>query len=594
VLALSACGWTSNKGKSESRPQGWSDNDRIRWYRGTQGSRLIPRDWLLALEEAGSPTLFMAPEHFARFGYLPDPGDPKKLPIGFAIDTQNDEGLLNTSLRWFEGQGSQEPWVGMNCSACHTNVITLGTKQVTVEGAATLADFQGLTNALHAALKATRDDPAKWARFAARALAIGGAGRDTPQNRQKLRSAFEALFAVIDKQHQFNQTDSVYGYGRLDAVGHIFNQAAINATAPDMDQIPAEPDAPVSYPFIWNAGQQDFVQWNGIAPNRDIRFPSGAVFNIGGLIRNTSEVVGVFGDVKVDAKAGLDGYRSSIRVGNLDNIETQLARLESPRWPAAFGVPDPALVARGNTLFGERCASCHSALEPDQLQTPIAVKMTPIWGAGGVGTDPWMACNSYSYEALTGKLQGVAALPGGGTLPARVPTRQMLVTEIIGVLLGRKAEIAWTAALKSLGFERKIAIDRMETAEVVAPQKPKQERLQQCIADGQKLPFTSDTKLLQYKGRPLNGIWATAPYLHNGSVKSLFELLLPPAQRDGEFWVGNHELDPQHVGFKDVPTRNGSWFRTGLEGNSNAGHDYGNAALTPADRAALVEYMKTL
>ena len=55
---------------------------------------------------------------------------------------------------------------------------------------------------------------------------------------------------------------------------------------------------------------------------------------------------------------------------------------------------------------------------------------------------------------------------------------------------------------------------------------------------------------LVYKGRPLQGIWATAPYLHNGSVPSLYTLLLPPAERPKTFCVGSRVFDPKEVGFK--------------------------------------------
>ncbi|MFN3388941.1 MAG: di-heme-cytochrome C peroxidase [Allosphingosinicella sp.] len=600
LLALGACGHVNAGPDTAPKTQGWTDAERHAWYRGTQGSRLMPYDWLIALEDPNSTALFMAPAHFDRFGYLREPGaGADALPIGFAIDVQSDKKLLNTKLRWFAGQGAKEPWVGLNCSACHTNLITSGTNTAWVDGAATLADFQGFQNALHAAMDATRRDPAKWDRFAARALTRRDPKRDTPQNRAQLKAAFETLFAAIDRSHRFNQTDSVYGHGRLDAVGHILNQVAINAVGPGGRQISGEPDAPVSYPFIWNAGQQDVVQWNGIAPNKAIRFPSGQSFNIGGLVRNTSEVIGVFGDVRVRPDPGLDGYKSSIRVGNLDNIETQLARLESPRWPAAFGTPKPTLVAKGKALFEDKCQSCHKPLAPNDVTSPITAHMTPVWGPGGVGTDPWMVCNAYTYEAQTGMLEGMALLPGSDPMPARTQTRKMLVTESVGVLLGRKSEVVWTAARKLLGFQRKIEVDELEAGFELEPQLPQAERLAKCIADGTARPLTGDAKLLQYKARPLNGIWATAPYLHNGSVKSLFELLLPPEKRDPEFWVGNRELDVKHVGFVDAPGSFGSMFRTQIDGkpvhgNSNAGHDYGNAALDDDMRIALVEYMKTL
>ena len=98
----------------------------------------------------------------------------------------------------------------------------------------------------------------------------------------------------------------------------------------------------------------------------------------------------------------------------------------------------------------------------------------------------------------------------------------------------------------------------------------------------------------------MNGIWATAPYLHNGSVRTLYDLLREPRDRPDSFWVGNHEFDPKDVGFVDGRSADfpyGSQFNVtdfGGHGNSNEGHDYNNAGYTPAQRRALVEYMKTL
>src|SRR5207248_7345886 len=99
-------------------------------------------------------------------------------------------------------------------------------------------------------------------------------------------------------------------------------------------------------------------------------------------------------------------------------------------------------------------------------------------------------------------------------------------------------------------------------------------------------PYAS---LLSYKARSLNGIWATAPYLHNGSVPTLYDLLLPPNPEDAKnpsaavecrpvpagveyrpckFMVGSRELDPEKVGLKSSGY-NGFLFNTKLPGNSN-------------------------
>ena len=100
-----------------------------------------------------------------------------------------------------------------------------------------------------------------------------------------------------------------------------------------------------------------------------------------------------------------------------------------------------------------------------------------------------------------------------------------------------------------------------------------------------------------YVALALDGVWARAPYLHNGSVPSLHDLLEPPGSRPKMFYRGNDVYDPRGVGFvSDVPSRGGrqfSRFDTGLPGNGNEGHSYGTA-LVPADKTALVEYLKTL
>ena len=94
-----------------------------------------------------------------------------------------------------------------------------------------------------------------------------------------------------------------------------------------------------------------------------------------------------------------------------------------------------------------------------------------------------------------------------------------------------------------------------------------------------------------YKARPLNGIWATAPYLHNGSVPNLRQLLEEPENRVKEFKVGSREFDPVNVG--QVTDEGPSTLDTAIEGNSNSGHDYGTT-LTEDEKWALVEYMKSL
>jgi hypothetical protein len=100
--------------------------------------------------------------------------------------------------------------------------------------------------------------------------------------------------------------------------------------------------------------------------------------------------------------------------------------------------------------------------------------------------------------------------------------------------------------------------------------------------------------LRAYKGRPLNGIWATAPYLHNGSVPNLWQLLTPEDLRVKEFYVGSREFDPKNVGFVTDKSEGSFRFDTTLVGNSNKGHTYGTQELTEDQKWELIEFLKSL
>jgi hypothetical protein len=108
--------------------------------------------------------------------------------------------------------------------------------------------------------------------------------------------------------------------------------------------------------------------------------------------------------------------------------------------------------------------------------------------------------------------------------------------------------------------------------------------------------FTHFRKTHGYANHPLDGIWARAPYLHNGSVPTLRDLLNPPDQRPQTFYRGYDVFDQVNVGFvSDVAEERGRRFTrydTSVPGNGNGGHEYG-MTLADADKAAIVEYMKT-
>jgi hypothetical protein len=144
--------------------------------------------------------------------------------------------------------------------------------------------------------------------------------------------------------------------------------------------------------------------------------------------------------------------------------------------------------------------------------------------------------------------------------------------------------------IRGITAKRTLRADTLEDLGVAA-----ENRINLLVRAKQLMDEKKSGLKLEYKARPLNGIWATGPYLHNGSVPNLYELLLPSEQRSASFMVGSRELDLKHVGFRaDV----GSFkFDTSLPGNSNKGHEgrpYGTDGLTDEERWQLIEYLKTL
>jgi hypothetical protein len=108
--------------------------------------------------------------------------------------------------------------------------------------------------------------------------------------------------------------------------------------------------------------------------------------------------------------------------------------------------------------------------------------------------------------------------------------------------------------------------------------------------------FTHFSKTNGYANQPLDGIWARAPYLHNGSVPTLLDLLSDPADRPKQFVRGYDVYDQRKVGFvSDTPDarQSGFWYDTSIPGNANSGHHFGTTL--PLDQKLdLIEFMKTL
>ena len=527
--------------------QGWTQIERQAFYETPQGSLLIPLKWYLALEKANSHKLFSHRSNIKKYNYIIKnryDGVVRDLPVGFAVEPQTNG----------------EDWMGYTCAGCHTTEIEYDDKNIRVDGAPALADFASFIADMHQAVIVTSQDDAKFARFAARVI-----GNTDAAATLALR---EELISFADDVSSFdsrNQTSNEYGYGRLDAFGIIMNEvfgddlhAPVNFN---------EPNAPVSYPYLWGTPRHDWVQWNGSANN-----PFG---------RNVGEVLGTFGKVDL-VNLGTLG-KSSARGLELIQLEQLVASLQTPYWPEEhLGAIDQAKAALGRIIYessigGEpSCSYCH-ALKDENGQYPltpaeenafgaqfVVTEMTPL---AEIGTDPTMALNFAARNVSTAHLAPFLPAPFTGATELPAPA---LLSILVG--LASQGSIA-TIDPPLTDAELAAAIGYRVKAPGLPPYRPK--------------------NLLAYRAAPLDGVWATAPYLHNGSVQNLTELLTPPSQRKTSFYVGSRDFDPVNVGFESEDDKYTSLLDTTLIGNSNAGHDYG-VYLTDQEKSALIEFMKTL
>ena len=598
-----ALGLTLGLGVVEGRPQqtaalatltyaaqGWSAADRETFYTTGQGSHLMPYAWFKALKRTDVDEPFAA-DKLQRYGYLANDvssANLEGLPIGFIVDGPVASGEL-----------------GLTCAACHTGQLeyTQGgiVHALRIDGAPAKADAQQFLTDLLAASRATL---AESARFDAFAKAVLGPGY-TAAKAAQVKDAFGKWVAQFGEFTDISlPAASPWGPGRLDAFGMIFNRVAAGDLGIRDNYKVA--DAPVRYPFLWNASRQDRTQWNGGIHNG---------LYIQALGRNTGEVLGVFADFAPRrlvpptplAPAIIDFKNNSIDFAGLQTLEEKIAVLRPPPWPREIFGLDEQLAAKGKPLFDANCGGCHAAQA--SLDLP-GLWRTPILA---VGTDPKMLINS-QRTSEPGLLMGALMPPPamGARIGDPAKTADLLATSVMGSLLAEAfvPPVPSPTKLEHSGVFRALRKDLAEhfpgenLDTLLDPKLSARAKLDALV----ELKAFIDTRLSNmftpppvadgaaYESRVLNGVWAVAPYLHNGSVPNLWELMKPAKDRKSRFMVGSRVFDPKNVGFDtdESPFKTGAFMAdpANANGNGNGGHEFG-AGLTDDERWAIIEYMKT-
>jgi len=536
LLLLSACSKQETEIKDYSpvlgaantvnMAQGWSvETQDAAWFTSF-GSRLIPYQWLLNLELPDSQQLFRSDQHMQSLGFLtqgPSPLNPGGLPVGFTRE-EDSKGLA---------------WAGLGCAACHTGEIKFNNNKIRIDGGQGMLDFNRFEASVIDSLSATIADQAKFDRFSEAVLSGN-------QDALGLKTQMVTLTEQLSTRHRINRTEVAYGNGRLDAFGQIFNAASVQFLG--IGENRHEPNAPVSYPFLWSAAHLDVVQWNGSAPNA----------NSGPLFQNSTTALAVYGNIEIHGHSGKAGYPSTINFNNLAKIQEFMYHLKSPLWPEKIlGALDQQQVKRGKALYAQECISCHQISNRDEADRKLKATLTSL---DEIGTDPTMVTNFLNATVKSGPLEGQkVAMLAGDTMGAETTAINVVAHLAIGSVMRHP--------LKAV---RAAIVDYHSVYDHSLDQHPD-----------------------YYKARPLDGIWATPPYLHNGSVSSLHELLLPAEQRLEQFYVGLHEYDPKKVGLDTKQADNSTLLDTRLKGNAKTGHEYGTT-LSAQQKTDLVEYLKSL
>lgn len=580
---------------------GLSAEDRKTLYHTPEGSELFPLDWLRAMTNSKTGKPFL--DDLGRFGLIDDPdgppvapGDPRRLPVG-----------VTTALP----TGSKTVMLGVNCAACHVAEIRYKGAVVRVDGAPALFDISAFFAAMFQTAQETFTDPKRLVPFLqtlkankpqdpVTGLLVGllpaltgqpGAGGFEALLLKRLRAVFggepdsagaavltakgwlaralamqrlaAARLAALAEEKKFHEGFPAFAekfgadhislpllLARLEFVKRLAGQGApgTGAPRPGFGRVDA----------FTNARNFLFGKEDARSPIAPVRYPSlwgldkrwlhwdGNTMSI--MERNVGQSLGLGGVVDPASKS------STLLPGNLHELERVARKLQPPAWPDAFGKLDRNSddFKAGAKLYAVNCAACHE----EQKVVPKYGKKVP---QGGV-----------VYVNL-------------GTDDAR--------TKVFADPMADGRQFAAAAGLLQREIKKKAFADHRD--ELVAKYGAGFEKtFDQPDADIRWLTTGG------YVAPPLAGTWATAPYLHNGSVPTLADLLEPVNRRPIVFPVGHREYDPVRGGyvsrFEDIPADQLSTafvFDTRIAGNRNTGHEFGTL-LTAAEKRALLLYLK--
>jgi mono/diheme cytochrome c family protein len=573
---------------------GLDGDDQARFYHLGEGSEVYPLSWLRALNDSTTKRPFT--EGLERYGLIPDergPHNPEGLPIGITADKARDLRFAGVTM------------VGVNCAACHVSELRKdGRSVIRMDGAPNLFDLSRFYGDLAKSTVATFTDVGELWAFLGRLRQpqgrdeAGPAGPTAALSRAYPRfeamreasgadKAFAEELEALHKQELARPAESlgkgVVLAGRQEAVA--LPPGAVRSEAfdqPARKVLAAPPNENAAIERLAPADQRKEAVKRSLAD-----------------FVNTMRLLKARAEFIVHLAAGKDLASTAPGYGRVDAFggARNLLFPEQAR-PLTAPIGYPHLWDIGRTSWFHWDGSTNSLLERNVGQ---ALGLGAVFDRGTFVSTVNIG-NIQELERIAGKIKPPtwpAAAFGAPHADRATRGRELFRARCAtchadppaGQPLGDRL-----FALEGIGTDRRRALNfalPVGTTEFNAAIAPV---LKKIISAAGGTPRPEDVWRVtrQYAGRPLVAVWATAPYLHNGSVPSIDDLLRPAADRPRSFPVCGRDYDPVKLGLANSGSDPSCIFDTTLPGNDNGGHtgpEYGTD-LSAAERADLIDFLK--
>lgn len=531
---------------------GWTGEERWEYYHLPEGSELMPYSVIsnVVSVKTGKPFL----ENMERFGFIPDAKGPRN-PYGMPV------GLTVARSRSAESSGVE--MVGFNCAACHVNELKYKGGSLRLDGAPALINLQGYQVEFKESLDATLKNPKK----------------------------LVALVIAMERTKNPEDTPSAEAAGQYESDPAVTGAAAAK-TAGDADRFHALPtksaDAAAAAGNPKKLGFLARLKLNITFLKARLDY-----LNNGKFIVDGTEP----GPGRVDAFGAARNFL----------FPKFAVKMQSPvSFPFLWDVPDTTQQQSANRpVWIHYDGNTNSILERNIGQ---ALGMGAVFDSKTFESTLRIG-NLHRLEVLTHKLQPPhwpAELLGKVDEAKAKAGEQIFKEKCEGCHQDRlfpQMEVQ-TDPNRAASFGQPVGPGGKPFPDAIAPilsglknrafQDDGIPAAEQAEMDANPVIWRTTG---QSKARRLKAVWASAPYLHNGSVPTIYHLL-HPEQRPAKFTVGGREYDPEKLGFLSDAAATGTnvWvFDTSKIGNSNIGHagDKFGTNLPEEQKAALIEYLKT-